>query len=126
MGADRRQRLHARFDLVITSVLLDAGAGEAWSFREPTTGMACGRSGGLALGRYHPFIEGRLSSDQGAPLHADADRLEAITEDDLAGAFQVTRDNPLVGLAGRVTLLRRLGAAIREGHPADAVVARAE
>jgi hypothetical protein len=125
IGADVRQRLRARLDLVITSVLLDAGAGDRWSFREPESGIACGRSEGLALASYHLFMSGELSNDAAMPLRADPDRLEAITDDDLARAFQVTRDNPLVGVSGRVTLLRRLGAAMRDGHLADALLARA-
>ena len=43
------------------------------------------------------------------PLRADAAGLRAVTAEALAEAFQVGADNPLVGLDGRVTLLRRLG-----------------
>jgi Protein of unknown function (DUF1688) len=124
-GASERERLRARFDLVITSVLLDAGAGAEWSFREPETGIVSGRSEGLALASYHLFLSGGLSSDPKMPLRADPEGLEAMTEAVLARAFQVTQANPLVGLSGRVTLLRRLGAILREGHLADAVLARA-
>jgi hypothetical protein len=124
-GASEADKLRARFDLAVTSVLLDAGAGPAWSFREAETGIAAGRSEGLALASYHLFLDGGLSSDPKRPLQADPAGLEAVTEETLARAFQVTGANPLVGVAGRVTLLRRLGAAQREGHLADAVVARA-
>lgn len=124
-GVDARQRLRAHFDLAVTSVLLDAGAGPAWSYREPGTGLVCGRSEGLALASFHLFLSGALSSDPAQPLRADADGLEAVSEETLARAFQVTADNPLVGLSGRVGLLRRLGAAMREGSLADALLDRA-
>ena len=40
--------------------------------------------------------------------------LRALTTDRLAEAFQVRPDNPLVGLDGRVALLRRLGDALTD------------
>ena len=120
-GVDNDARLRARFDLVIASVLLDAGAGPDWSFREAGTGCVLSRSEGLAVASFHLFMDGGLSSDPTRPLRADADALEAMTEDTLGRAFQVSAENPLVGLAGRVELLRRLGAALRAGHLADGV-----
>ena len=38
LDADRDEVARARFDLVVTSVLLDAGAGDAWRYSEPGTG----------------------------------------------------------------------------------------
>jgi hypothetical protein len=125
-GANAARRLQAHVELVITSVLLDAGAGGAWSFREPDTGIVLGRSEGLALASYHLFVGGGLSSDPAAPLRADAAALESLPLETLVRAFQVGPDNPLVGLEGRVTLLRRLGAAMRAGHPADLLRERAQ
>jgi hypothetical protein len=124
-GADAAARLRAHVDLVVASVLLDAGAGPSWSYREPGTDVVCGRSEGLALASYHLFLGGALSSDASRPLQADAAGLESITEETLARAFQVTADNPLVGLAGRVELLRRLGATMRDAPLADVLPRRA-
>jgi hypothetical protein len=109
-------RLCAKFELAITSVLLDAGAGERWSFREPGGEMYT-RSEGLAVASYHLFAGGTLSDDPArAPLRADARALARFGEDDLARAFQVGADNPLVGLAGRAAIVRRLGEAVLS-HP---------
>jgi hypothetical protein len=47
--ADAAERARAAFDLAITSVLLDAGAGPQWAYRDPDTGARVGRSEGLAL-----------------------------------------------------------------------------
>lgn len=106
-------RLRARMDLVITSVLLDAGAGPDWSYRE-AGGANYARSEGLAVASFDWFVAGGLSSQPAeAPLRADARRLVALTEDDVALAFQVRGDNPLVGLAGRTQVLQRLGAVTR-------------
>jgi hypothetical protein len=124
-GADEAQKLRARFDLTITSVLLDAGAGPLWSYREPGTGLVCGRSEGLALASFHLFMSGQLSSDPTRPLQADASALQAMTDATLARAFQVSASNPLVGLAGRAELLRRLGTAMHGVHLADVVRSRA-
>src|SRR3954449_8802199 len=54
-GDDPAEALRARFDLVVTSVLLDAGAGPRWRFREPDTGLVLARSEGLAVASFHMF-----------------------------------------------------------------------
>ena len=46
---DHAARARAEFDLAIISVLLDAGAGPQWRYRDAATGAAIGRSEGLAL-----------------------------------------------------------------------------
>ncbi len=101
-----------RFDLAVTRVLLDAGAGEAWSYREPATGERYPRSEGLAVASFDMFTAGAFSSDGNDPLRADAAALRDFTESRLATGFQVNADNPLVGLAGRAALMRRLGEAL--------------
>jgi hypothetical protein len=111
MGTEEAARI--RFDLAVTSVLLDAGAGAAWRYREPESGEAYARSEGLAVASFALFAGGALSCDPAQPLRADAAGLEAMTEARLAEAFQAGPDNPLVGLAGRAALLRRLGQALR-------------
>ena len=50
-----------------------------------------------------------FSSDPQQPLRADANGLRAITVERLGVAFQVAPGNPLIGLEGRVALMRRLG-----------------
>ena len=111
LPADRRARGRALFDLVITSVLLDAGAGPDWSYA--SDGERYARSEGLAVASFDLFVAGRLSSDADHPLQADVDGLQALTADDLGAAFQVGPENRLVGLAGRAALLQRLGAGER-------------
>ncbi len=112
-GLDRVERARCRIDLVVTSVLLDAGAGAAWNFYEESTGHSFSRSEGLAVASFRLFLDGGLSSSDGEPLRADAAGLVSVTEAHLARAFQVSDDNPLVGLAGRAALMRGLGDALR-------------
>ena len=111
---DRADLGRAAFDLVIPSVLLDAGAGMAWRYRDAPTGAVLARSEGLGVASLRLFESGALSSDPARPLRTDA--LERVDAAMLARAFQVADDNPLVGLEGRAELLRRLGAAV--GRPA--------
>jgi len=99
----------AAFDLAITSVLLDAGAGPAWMFDDPA-GVRIGRSEGLALASLRLFEAGTLSAEPADPLRADAGVLAALDADVLARAFQAGPHNPLFGLDGRAALLNRLGA----------------
>lgn len=109
---DRDERARARFDLVVTSVLLDAGAGDRWRYTEPSTGAVFSRSEGLAIASLDFFRSGALSSDPERPLRADAAALIRLDEATLGQAFQVSADNPLVGVGGRCELLNRLGVAL--------------
>jgi hypothetical protein len=103
-----------RFDLAVTSVLLDAGAGPDWSYRHAPTGAVLSRSEGLAIASFEAFRTGVFSSDPRRPLVADSDGLLALSEVKLANAFQVSDANPLPGLANRVELLRTLGRSLAE------------
>ena len=120
------QKAHARIDLALVSVLLDAGAGADWRYREAANinrpAHEYSRSEGLGVASFHAFMAGLFSSDPAKPLQADAQGLRAVTADKLGEAFQVKADNSLVGLEGRAALLRRLGKALQDqpeifGHP---------
>lgn len=97
------------FDLAIVSVLLDAGAGAQWRYEEGRTGETYIRSEGLAVASFDMFVSGAFSSRPEDPFRVDADVLMTLTAEDLAEGFQVSADNPLVGLEGRAALLNRLG-----------------
>lgn len=103
------QMARAAFDLTIVSVLLDAGAGPQWRYEEGRTGETYARSEGLAVASFDMFVSGAFSSNPADPFRVDADVLMAMTAEDLATGFQVSADNPLVGLEGRASLLNRLG-----------------
>ena len=107
---DRAARARAEFDLAIVSVFLDAGAGPTWRYRDPKTGSAIGRSEGLGLASLAMLESGAFSANPHEPLRADADVLANLTVADLKRGLQVSDGNPLVGLEGRVDLLRSLGA----------------
>jgi hypothetical protein len=111
-GADRAEAVRARLDLAVVSVLLDAGAGPHWSYREAETGRVLARSEGLAVAALRAMQAGLFSADPAAPWRADAAPLTALTEEVLGRAFQHRAGNELAGLAGRTALLRRLGQVI--------------
>lgn len=104
-----RQMGRAAFDLVIASVLLDAGAGADWRYAESATGQDYTRSEGLAVASVGMFMSGYFSGDPMDPFRCDAGALSALTAEEVGRGFQVGTDNPMVGLEGRVDLLRRLG-----------------
>jgi Protein of unknown function (DUF1688) len=106
---DNATRLHAAFDLIIISVLLDAGAGLQWHYRDPATGQTVGRSEGLALASLDMFCQGTFSSNPNEPLQVDAKGLMHLSDEVLGKGLQVSSFNPLVGVSGRSDLLRRLG-----------------
>ncbi len=123
--SDPSDLARAAFDLVITSVLLDAGAGPSWRFCDPQSGALLSRSEGLGIASLRLFESGALSADRSDPLRADG--LSQVDTQLLARAFQVSDDNPIIGLEGRAALLRRLGEAVgRPGDLFDAMIARAE
>jgi hypothetical protein len=109
-------RGRAAYDLAIVSVLLDAGAGARWSFEDEATGATFARSEGLGVASLRMFESGAFSADPAQPLRADAARLAEITAADIAGGFQASGDNPLLGIEGRAGLLRRLGEVVL-GNP---------
>lgn len=102
-------RARAEFDLIITSVLLDAGAGGSWRYRDVITDIVAARSEGLAFASLRLFEWGAFSADWQDHLRADAEALARFDAVSLADAFQVDARNPLQGLDGRARLLNRLG-----------------
>jgi hypothetical protein len=121
---DPLEKARCKLDLVITSVLLDAGAGDHWVYREQSTGLTLSRSEGLGVASFHLFCSGALSQDRKS-MHADAEGLRRIDADDLRAAFQVSDKNPLLGVEGRVRLLNNLASAVsnrgifRDGRPGN-------
>lgn len=94
-------------DLIIPSVLLDAGAGDVWKFNESKTGLSFNRSEGLGVASFHMFINKRFSSKN--MVQTDAIGLINLTLETLEKDFQVSKENPLVGSKGRLSLLQSLG-----------------
>lgn len=126
-GIDRIQKMQSQlntlssnergkvlYELVIISVFLDAGAGQAWRYKEADTEYS--RSEGLALASLALYQNGCFSAKPNEPLRVDAERLIAFSEQDLQDGFQVRASNPLEAVSGRVALLNRLGTAIKENQ----------
>ena len=112
--ADALERARVAADLATVSVLLDAGAGDRWRYRERASGLSFARSEGLAVASFDMFRAGAFSSDPARPWRVDSVALANIDAVMLARHFQVDAKNPLVGLEARSALLRRLGKALAE------------
>ena len=111
-GMGRLEKARSLLDLAIVSVLLDAGAGNQWRYRDPSPNQTLERSEGLAVASLRAFEQGQFSADPSAPYQVNAARLQQLSETDLSEIFQVGDRNPLVGLSGRLMLLQRLGLAL--------------
>ncbi|RFU74720.1 hypothetical protein TARUN_7532 [Trichoderma arundinaceum] len=97
-------------DLFFVSVLLDAGAGDTWSYREPGSDKSYGRSEGIAVASLYMFTEGAFSSaTDGNKAAVDGRALSKLTEDVFVHHFQVGPQNPIVGAASRIELLNSFG-----------------
>src|SRR4051794_3273732 len=105
-------RTRAEFDLAITSVLLDAGAGPSWKYLDPGTEQVVARSEGLGVASLRMFEAGGFSSDPAEPLRADAERLMHLKAEEIADGFQSMGGNRLVGVEGRANLLAGLGTTV--------------
>jgi hypothetical protein len=114
LGDDPVERARAAIDLVTVSVLLDAGAGDAWHYDESATGLRLARSEGLAVASLEMFRSGLFSSDADGPPRVDSIALAKLEAAALARQFQVSAANPLIGVEQRAALLRRLGRALAD------------
>jgi len=106
-GLDPLEVARTKLDLVITSVLLDAGAGAEWKFHEGSSNKYFNRSEGLGVASFYLFMDGSLSHN--GKLQATSEGLKNLTKEKLSKAFQVSSSNPLIGVEGRLTLLQNLG-----------------
>jgi hypothetical protein len=123
---DPMEQARIKWDLVIPSVLLDAGAGPGWKYREKETSRDYTRSEGLGVASFHLFMSGAFSAD-GKSLKSDAKGLQSVTPKLIEEYFQVTPANPLVGVEGRTSLLKNLGRALenkeifKDGRPGNLI-----
>lgn len=111
-GATAEEIGRARFDLAVVSALLDADAGDAWTYVDPETGQTLARHEGVAVATLRAFQKGLFSSRAGDPLRADASGLSRITVEVLEAAFPGAAEHPLHALGARAALLRNLGSAL--------------
>ncbi|MBL8446864.1 MAG: URC4/urg3 family protein [Zoogloeaceae bacterium] len=137
LTADPLERSRVAIDLVIPSVLLDAGAGPHWHYKEPGRHQVLTRSEGLAVASLALFASGALSGDPRRHHRCDAQALDRLIPEHVALLFQVGPANPMVGVEGRTELLRRLGTVMgahaevfgtpaRAGHLLDYLLTHAD
>ena len=109
---DAQERTRRLIDLFVVSVLLDAGAGNKWSYRSKESGKVFSRSEGLAVASLEMFKSGLFSSDPTEPCRVDGAGLKKVTPEVLAKGMQHSDQNPLDGIEGRAGLLVRLSEAL--------------
>lgn len=117
-GLDPLEKARCKLDLVIPSVLLDAGSGPAWKLRDGPRILT--RSEGLGVASLRLFLAGALAADRQSP-RTEAKGILLFTLKDLMDHFQVGDRNPLAGLEGRFQLIQNLGKALgnQEIFPGD-------
>ncbi|MDE0234638.1 MAG: DUF1688 family protein [bacterium] len=105
--ADPHEAARSDLELIVVSVLLDAGSGPRWRYVDNRIQGELSRSEGLAVASFRAWERG-VFSNRGLS-RADSEALSNLTAEALAEAFQVREDNPLVGTQDRAALLRALG-----------------
>jgi len=68
---DREEKTKRLIDLFLVSVLLDAGAGNDWTYHDETSGKSFSRSEGLGVASFNMFREGFFSGDVNQPHRVD-------------------------------------------------------
>lgn len=110
-GVDEIEISRRLVDLILVSVLIDAGAGSMWKYQ--VDGETYSRSEGLAVASFHMFIDGALSDDAAQDPHrVSGQRLKDMTMEEFFKGFQISNDNPLSGMEGRMNLVHKLGEAL--------------
>lgn len=125
MRQDEISKARMFYDLVVPSILLDAGAGMKWQYTD-SKGVTYNKSEGLAVASFDMFADGLFSSDPKLALQSDAVALQRMQIDVLTNGFQASASNPLVAVEGRLLLLKNLGKALTNptyfGGPAAGTV----
>lgn len=111
-NVDSSERCRRTLDLFLVSVLLDAGAGNSWTYKSKENGRVYKRSEGLAIASLEMFKSGLFSSNASQPHQVDGEGLRSLTVEDMRAGLQVSEQNPLAGLEGRTGLLVRLSNAL--------------
>ncbi|KAJ5129498.1 Protein of unknown function DUF1688 [Penicillium bovifimosum] len=107
---DTTEKTRRLIDLFFVSVLLDAGAGDHWKFKEPETGIMLNRSEGIAVAALHMFLNGDFAGQDSPVKHtANGNALRNISVEVLSHGLQVDEANPMVGVPARADILRKLG-----------------
>lgn len=104
---NKTEQIKSLMDLAIISVLLDAGAGSEWKYKDPE-GEAFFRSEGLAIASLTMFLEGFFSKDYKKPWQVNAEKLSRLTLEETTLSFQVSQQNPIIGMTDRHLLLSQL------------------
>ncbi|KAH8201495.1 hypothetical protein TruAng_004343 [Truncatella angustata] len=137
-GHDKLEQTRRLIDLFFVSVLTDAGVGDKWKFVEPNTDRVYNRSEGTAVASLYMFKSGILGKDGTGDHSVDANSLKALTEESFSKYYQITPENPMVGVSSRVSLLNTAGQqlsdysaqvnwpAARPGHMVDYLIKNAK
>ncbi len=107
------ERAKTAIDLVFVSVLIDAGVDSQWRFSDSASGTDLDRSEGLAAASIKLFFE-YLGSKSDTGFELSLDRLSQLGESEFAECFQISGDNPLTGMQGRLEILHNLGTVLRK------------
>ncbi|KAH8693211.1 hypothetical protein BGW36DRAFT_302345 [Talaromyces proteolyticus] len=113
-GIDNLEATRRLIDLFVVSVLLDAGAGDVWTFNEPETGNVYNRSEGIAVASLYMVLSGALNSSGTSEPTVDASGLIEFTDESFIKFFQVTEENPIIGVSSRVGLLNNVGRSLKQ------------
>jgi hypothetical protein len=116
LPSDPLLRGRCRFDTVILSVLLDAGAGSQWTYRDHATNQTFRSSEGLAIASLELLNHGFFSVDDQCHLRVDAAKILSSSYASFAKMMQHHDGNPLQAVEGRWSLLQSLAHVMNERH----------
>jgi len=97
--------LESQLELVVISVLLDAGSGADWRYTDPNTQTIYTKSEGLGVASYRMYTKYRFP-----------------TEQQFAECLQISATNKLVGLHDRYAMLQRLKSSEHGKSPLEQII----
>lgn len=72
-GCSAKEQARRLIDLFVVSVLLDAGAGDKWKYKETGSGEIYTRSEGIAVASLYMFLAGEFSTTEGKEHMVDSE-----------------------------------------------------
>lgn len=70
---DVKEKTKRLLDLFLVSVLLDAGAGGDWTYKDEPSKQTFSRSEGLGVASFNMFVQGFFSGDSQQPYRVDGE-----------------------------------------------------
>ena len=110
----RLEHARAQIDFAVVAALMAGGQAPLWHYSDTSSGQHLPQPPGMAVAVLRWMGAGAFSSLSTHPVQVDAQGLAMVDGASMNLAFQVGPNNPLPGIAMRVSALHQLGLALEQ------------